>query len=65
MSFNPVATLAGVLEDSYEAGPAGATARAAQFDALALGWRLFERYLIAAGGLDSIPVQASGTASSP
>jgi hypothetical protein len=46
-----------VLEDSYGADPAGATVRAAQFGALALGWRLFERYLVAAGALESIPVQ--------
>jgi hypothetical protein len=57
VSFNPVATLAGVLEDSCGADRAGATVRAAQFGGLALGWRLFERYLIAAGGLESIPVQ--------
>jgi hypothetical protein len=41
----------------YGADPAGATVRAAQFGALVLGWRLFERYLIAAGALESIPVQ--------
>ena len=57
MPANPVATLARVLEDSYGADRAGAMVRAAQFGALALGWRLFERYLIAAGGLESIPVQ--------
>lgn len=56
-SFNPVRALAGVLEENYGADPAGTAVRAAQIAALALGWRLFERYLIAAGGLEAIPVQ--------
>ena len=56
-SFNPVRALARVLEENYGAGPAWAAVRAAQIAALALGWRLFERYLIAAGGLEPIPVQ--------
>ena len=56
-SFNPVRALARVLEDNYGADPAGAAVRAAQIAALALGWRLFERYLIAAGRLEQIPVQ--------
>lgn len=56
-SFNPVKALAQVLAENYGAAPAGAAVRAAQIAALALGWRLFERYLIAAGGLESIPLQ--------
>ena len=56
-SFNPVKALAQVLAENYRADPAGAAVRAAQIAALALGWRLFERYLIAAGGLESIPLQ--------
>ena len=56
-SFNPVRALARVLEENYGAAPAGAAVRAAQIAALALGWRLFERYLITAAGLEPIPVQ--------
>lgn len=56
-SFNPVKALAHVLAENYRADPAGAAVRAAQIAALALGWRLFERYLIAAGGLESVPLQ--------
>ena len=56
-SFNPVRALARVLEQNYRAGPAAAAVRAAQIGALALGWRLFERYLITAAGLEQIPLQ--------
>ena len=54
---NPVRALARVLAENYGAGPAWAAVRAAQIAALALGWRLFERYLITAAGLEPIPVQ--------
>jgi len=56
-SVNPIRALARVLEENYGAGPAAAAVRAAQIGALALGWRLFERYLITAGGLEQIPLQ--------
>ena len=50
--FNPVLAMAKTLEDGYGLNPRSARLRAAQIVAAALGWRIFEDYLIEAGGLD-------------
>ena len=53
--FNPVVAMAETLIAGY--GMAGeAWLRAAQIMAAALGWRIFEDYLVQAGGLDAIPL---------
>ena len=54
--FNPVLALAETIQQAYGLDPAAARVRGAQIVASALGWRLFERYLIAAGDLDDLPV---------
>jgi TetR/AcrR family transcriptional regulator, repressor for neighboring sulfatase len=54
---NPVQVVAAVLERDYGLEASAARVRAAQVVASALGWRLFERYLVAAGGLEDRPVQ--------
>jgi len=51
-SYNPVAAMAKTLEDNYGLRPRAARLRAAQITAAALGWRIFEDYLIDAGDLD-------------
>lgn len=51
-AFNPVLAMAKTLEDGYGLNPRSARLRAAQIVAAALGWRIFEDYLIEAGGLD-------------
>ena len=56
-AFNPVHALARVIEDSYGLEPFDARIRGAQIAAHALGWRLFETYLIRAGELRSIPIE--------
>lgn len=55
--FNPVLALARTLEEGYGLGAEAARLRAAQIGALALGWRVFEPYLIAAGGLEDVPLE--------
>ncbi len=54
--FNPVVAMAETLEASYGQKPQAARLRAAQIVAAALGWRLFEDYLVEAGGFDDIPL---------
>ena len=54
--FNPVLALAETIQDAYGLDTTTARVRGAQIVASALGWRLFERYLIAAGNLDDLPV---------
>ena len=54
--FNPVRSVATTLEEGYGLDPKAARLRAAQVVALALGWRLFEDYLVVAGGLEAIPL---------
>ncbi len=49
--FNPVMALADTIRDAYGLEEEPARVRAAQIVASALGWRLFEPYLVAAGGL--------------
>jgi TetR/AcrR family transcriptional regulator, repressor for neighboring sulfatase len=56
--FNPVQAIAEVAEHEYGLDPDSARLRGAQVVASALGWRLFEKYLVAAGGLEHQPVQA-------
>lgn len=55
--FNPVLALARTLEEGYGLGAEAARLRAAQIGALALGWRVFEPYLVAAGGLEDVPLE--------
>jgi hypothetical protein len=55
--FNPVLALAETIQDAYGLDTTAARVRGAQIVASALGWRLFERYLIAAGDLDDLPVE--------
>jgi hypothetical protein len=54
--FNPVQTMATTLQEGYGLDPRSARLRAAQIVAAALGWRIFESYLIDAGGLDDFPL---------
>lgn len=53
--FNPMLALAQVIMDNYGQDERTARLRGAQIVASALGWRLFERYLIEAGQLDLEP----------
>ena len=55
--FNPVLALARVTVDAYGMDEDAARLRGAQIVASALGWRLFEDYLVEAGGLEEIPLQ--------
>lgn len=54
--FNPVEAMADTLRDGYGLDPRSARLRAAQIVAAALGWRVFEDYLIEAGALDDFPL---------
>jgi len=54
--FNPVEAMARTVEEGYGLDPRAARLRAAQIVAAALGWRIFEAYLIEAGGLGDIPL---------
>jgi AcrR family transcriptional regulator len=56
-SFNPVQAMADTLTEGYGVDERTARVRAAQIVAAALGWRLFENYLIEAGRLDDVPLQ--------
>jgi AcrR family transcriptional regulator len=55
--FNPVTAMADTLSEGYGLDPLAARVRAAQIVAAAVGWRVFEDYLVTAGGLDSIPLE--------
>ena len=55
--FNPVQAMAGTLTHAYGLEPIAARLRAAQIVAAALGWRIFEDYLIEAGDLREVPIQ--------
>ena len=57
-AFNPVQAMAGTLEVAYGLDPLAARVRAAQIVATALGWRVFEDYLIQAGDLGAVPLEA-------
>ncbi len=54
--FNPVVAMAEALTAGYGLAADAARVRAAQIVAAALGWRIFEDYLVQAGGLDAIPL---------
>lgn len=55
--FNPVQAIARLAEELHGLEPMDARIRGAQVVALALGWRLFEPYLVAAGDLQTIPIE--------
>ena len=55
--FNPVLAMAQTLTAGYGLAEEAARLRAAQIVAAALGWRIFEAYLIEAGGLGDIPLE--------
>lgn len=54
-AFNPVLGLMRVIQDAYGLDEPAARLRGAQIVASALGWRIFEDYLIAAGSLEAMP----------
>ncbi len=56
--LNPVRAIAEVSEHEYGLDPASARIRGAQVVASALGWRLFEDFLVEAGGLGDEPREA-------
>jgi TetR/AcrR family transcriptional regulator, repressor for neighboring sulfatase len=56
--FNPVVAMAQTIMTGYGLAGEAARLRAAQIVAAALGWRLFEAYLIEAGGLGEVPLEA-------
>jgi TetR/AcrR family transcriptional regulator, repressor for neighboring sulfatase len=53
---NPVMAMAQTLTAGYGLAGEAARLRAAQIVAAALGWRIFEDYLVQAGGLEAIPL---------
>lgn len=55
--FNPVLAMARTLMDGYGLDDQAARLRAAQIVAAALGWRVFEEYLVAAGDLGAVPLE--------
>ena len=55
--FNPVLAMASTLREGYGLDDRAARVRAAQIVATALGWRIFEDYLIEAAGLDDVPIE--------
>ena len=54
--FNPVVAMAQTLTAGYGLAGEAARLRASQIVAAALGWRIFEDYLVKAGGLEAIPL---------
>ncbi len=57
VGFNPVMAMAATLAEGYGLDERSARVRAAQIVAAALGWRIFEDYLIHAGDLQDLPLQ--------
>ena len=55
--FNPVVAMAQTLMAGYGMAEEAARLRAAQIVAAALGWRIFEAYLVEAGGLGDVPLE--------
>ena len=55
--FNPVIAMAETLVDGYGLDVEAARLRAAQIVAAALGWRIFEEYLVGAGKLEAVPLE--------
>lgn len=56
-AFNPVVAMAETLVEGYGLDPRAARLRAAQIVAAALGWRIFEQYLVTAGELQDVPLE--------
>jgi AcrR family transcriptional regulator len=56
--FNPVLAMAETLRRGYGLDDTASRVRAAQIVANALGWRVFESYLVEAGRLDDVPLAA-------
>jgi AcrR family transcriptional regulator len=56
--FNPVLAMAETLRRGYGLDDTASRVRAAQIVANALGWRVFENYLVEAGRLDDVPLAA-------
>ncbi len=54
--FNPVTAMAKAIENGYGLDAGAARLRAAQVVASALGWRIFEDYVVAAGELEDMPL---------
>jgi AcrR family transcriptional regulator len=52
LPYNPVLGAAEVIQAAFGTDDRGARLRGAQISASALGWRIFEDYLIRAGGLE-------------
>ena len=52
--FNPVLAMARNLADAYGLDPLAARIRAAHIVATAIGWRVFEDYLVDAGDLEEV-----------
>jgi AcrR family transcriptional regulator len=57
VGFNPVTAMAKTLIDGYGLDAGSARVRAAQIVASALGWRIFENYLVKAGDLEDFPLE--------
>lgn len=55
--FNPVAAIAHTLMAEYGIAEEAARLRAAQIAAAALGWRIFEAYLVEAGRLGDVSLE--------
>ena len=55
--FNPVVAMAETLVAGYGLADEAARLRAAQIVAAALGWRIFEAYLVEAGDLGDVPLE--------
>ena len=55
--FNPVLAMAETLSAGYGLDHDAARLRGAQITATALGWRIFEDYLVSAGELDEVPLE--------
>jgi TetR/AcrR family transcriptional regulator, repressor for neighboring sulfatase len=54
--FNPVLAMARTLEEGYGLDAQASRLRATQIVAAALGWRIFEDYLVVAGELTAVPL---------
>ena len=55
--FNPVAAMAHTLMAGYGMAEEAARLPAAQIAAAALGWRIFQAYLVEAGGLGDVSLE--------
>jgi AcrR family transcriptional regulator len=56
-AFNPVLAMAETLVEGYGLDEQAARLRAAQIVAAALGWRIFEDYLVTASELEDVPLE--------